>query len=327
MHYYVLPPQLPPLPDNPDPATGPLVLLQLSPMSRWPPDQVISVPVSVSNPFFSARRITQLGLQFADFFVEGFDWSCDVEPRTTKAALPVALYVPPFTGPLTFSACYHAEEMNPSQGWQDAGDWEMEQPLLTISSAPRYDAFFTRSNAPVDYSLGNSVEAALRQWGFEPATVGQPERASEEDAPRLARDKITAAQAVVALATPRLVNPDDGTWRAFEWLYAEGAIAYAQSKPLLILRQVGVELASFLTALISRGEALHVEFDGPSDVVDRVYSALPAFRQQVSTHRASRGGGWLPYVGVFGLGALTAVAGGRMLANHRLRQNPPAPLA
>lgn len=181
----------------------------------------------------------------------------DIGPRSSVALGQVSLQLPlTATGVRPLEVRYRAARLVSGASWELPQDWATTPTPVAVGAGRRWRVFLSRSLAPVDRPLGNSVATILGDWGLDADTVDEPALDSAE----LIRARIAQADAVVVLATPRLFDPYTHTFRTPSWLQAETGIAWAQEKPFVVIREHGVVLDGLIGELVQRGHAMCVDF-------------------------------------------------------------------
>lgn len=172
--------------------------------------------------------------------------------------------------------------------WQDQGEVETTSPfLLNIFPLPRYNVFVSRSFDIADQAVCEPFIEALNRWGLGSLHPYNLPRISDELLLDALKSDIRAADAVVAIATPRYPDALTGLWRTMEWLHGETGIAFGMNKPLLILQHSNVQLTGLPGYLSQYGNIPSVLFDNNNipEAVQRLERLLPGFREWIVQHQ------------------------------------------
>lgn len=172
--------------------------------------------------------------------------------------------------------------------WVDQGELETDRPCsINIFALPWYRVFVSRSIDPADGSIYGPLETVLRQWGFNLTTVGVPQPVNETQVLPLLRQGVRQADAVIAIATPRIMNAMTGLWHTLEWLHGETGVAFGANKAMLILRDSRTQLTALPGYLAQHGDVPMVEFDpyNMDDATDRLSRMMLPFREWIATKR------------------------------------------
>jgi hypothetical protein len=123
----------------------------------------------------------------------------------------------------------------------------------------------------------------IEEWGFETKTVGIEVNVPDTYVPTGIRQEILAANAVIAILMPRILNSITNLWKTLEWAHDEIGITYGVDKPLLILKDSRVEPGGLPSLLMQRGQTLFLEYDPDNLNQLRCQLALlmPGFRQWI----------------------------------------------
>lgn len=172
--------------------------------------------------------------------------------------------------------------------WLGLGSYESDrQYFIGVYPTPFYRVFVSRGLSIEDRAIGDPIAEMVREWGFETATLGIEVQVSEEQVSMEARQQIRAADAMIAIATPRFMDALTGLWRTFEWYHDEVGIGFGIDRPLLILKDRRVVLGGLPSYLVSYQQALSIEFD-PYNLDDtrvNISAVMPAFREWIETGR------------------------------------------
>jgi hypothetical protein len=123
----------------------------------------------------------------------------------------------------------------------------------------------------------------IEEWGFETKTVGIEVNVPDTYVPTGIRQEILAANAVIAILMPRILDSITNLWKTLEWAHDEIGITYGVDKPLLILKDSRVEPGGLPSLLMQRGQTLFLEYDPDNLNQLRCQLALlmPGFRQWI----------------------------------------------
>lgn len=210
-----------------------------------------------------------------------------VPPRTNKFLGNVNLLLPQnVVGRKIFRLKYRMYEY--TNDWVDLGFHEPDKRyFISIYPKPFYTVFVSRGLRIEDRAIGDPIGQMVKEWGFETVTVGIEIKVPEEQVPSQVREKISRADAVLVIATPRYMDALTGVWRTLEWIHDEVGIAFGINKPLLILKDRGVSVGGLPSYLGELKQAPLIEFD--PDNLDELrigFSAImPGFREWIEDER------------------------------------------
>ena len=154
----------------------------------------------------------------------------------------------------------------------------------------RYRIFVSRSARNEDRPLGDFIAQRIQQWNIETRTIGIEVLATRNDTARRLREEITNADGIIAIATPRNYDQITRTWRTLEWLHGESGIAYGINKPLLIIREVTVQLEGlpkYLTSFDNK-PIIHFTSNNLKNLIYQIDSYMPYYRESVNKERVDR---------------------------------------
>lgn len=152
--------------------------------------------------------------------------------------------------------------------------------VINVFSTPVYRIFLSRGLRPEDMAVGNVIERMLREWGCDPVTVGINVKVPDSQVASEVLNQIQNSAGLIAIATPRIKEFSTQFRYTLEWLHGEAAMAYAKSKPILILKDKTVRLGGLPSYLSPQ---LVVEFD-PLDLADlqaKLSFIMPRFRAAI----------------------------------------------
>jgi hypothetical protein len=152
--------------------------------------------------------------------------------------------------------------------------------ILNIFKTPVYKVFLSRGIRFEDTIVGDPIAQMLREWGLDPVTVGINILAPARLTPKIIDFEIKNSTGLVAIATPRTLDPSTYTYKTLEWLHGETGMAFARQKPILILRDRTVNLGGLPSYLPPNTQ---LEFD-PYDLNELMYKlsvAIPWFRESI----------------------------------------------
>lgn len=169
---------------------------------------------------------------------------------------------------------------------------DTENYFLEISSKreianSRYTVFVSRGLSPQDRVIGDFIAYNIRRWNFITRTVGIEVQATDNEASEKIKEEIKNANALIAIATPRNFNQINKKWTTFDWLPSEYGIGYGIDKPLLIIREDGVELTALPKYTSKYGGAFLITFSRNNrlQIIDEINKLMPIFRESIKTDR------------------------------------------
>jgi hypothetical protein len=89
----------------------------------------------------------------------------------------------------------------------------------------------------------------IREWGLFPITVGINISAPEFLTNEIINSEIQNSAGLIAIATPGILDENNHTYKTLEWLHSETGLAYAQHKPIMILKDRSVNLGGRVSIL------------------------------------------------------------------------------
>lgn len=89
----------------------------------------------------------------------------------------------------------------------------------------------------------------IREWGLFPITVGINISAPEFLTNEIINSEIQNSAGLIAIATPGILDENNHTYKTLEWLHSETGLAYAQHKPIMILKDRSVNLGGLASYL------------------------------------------------------------------------------
>jgi hypothetical protein len=131
-------------------------------------------------------------------------------------------------------------------------DWDPQ--IFQITPQPIFRAFISRSVRENEEKIPNYISQLIKNWGFEPFTVGiEPlkKQYTEEELTQTIKSEIEKADIVFAIATKRdrLLNILQS--KTFEWLQSEIGIAFSKEKQILVLVEKGVDLSGLASIKVA----------------------------------------------------------------------------
>ncbi len=231
--------------------------------------------------------VSDLLVEF-DFETYNFETTSGrVPPKTNKFLGNVDLLLPQnIVGRKIFRLKYRMYEY--TNDWVDLGFHESDKRyFISLYPRPFYTVFVSRGLRIEDRAIGDPIGQMVKEWGFETVTVGIETKVPEEQVPSQVKEKISRADAVLAIATPRYMDALTGVWRTLEWIHDEVGIAFGINKPLLILKDRGVSVGGLPSYLGELKQAPLIEFD-PDNLNELrigLSAIMPGFREWIEDER------------------------------------------
>ena len=173
----------------------------------------------------------------------------------------------------------------------------------------RYIAFVSRGLSEEDRIVGDTISNRIRQWNFEPKTVGIEVSASDRHASSIIRNEIRMADILFAIATPRNYDYVYKTWRTLEWLQAEVGIAYGINKPLILIQEESVALTALPKYLTDYGDIPWIKYKRGqiNRILGILDSYMPYFREAIKKDKVNEFFSNCFKIGVLGLASIKAI--------------------
>lgn len=155
---------------------------------------------------------------------------------------------------------------------------------LNVFVKPIYRVFLSRGIRFEDKIIGNPIAQMIREWGLFPITVGINVSAPSSLTNEIINSQIQGSDGLIAIATPRILDQNTYTYKTLEWLHSETGMAYAQRKPILILKDRNVNLGGLASYLNPNTQ---LEFD-PTNLDELKAILSPAmlwFRDSIEKQR------------------------------------------
>ena len=151
----------------------------------------------------------------------------------------------------------------------------------------KYTVFLSRGISSKDREIGDLIAYNIRRWNFITRTIGIEVKATDDEATEKIKNEIKNANALIAIATPRNFNQRNQTWTTLDWLQSEFGIGYGIDKPLLIMRENGVELTALPKYSSKYGGAFLISFsrNNQLQIVEEINKLMPIFRESIKTDR------------------------------------------
>jgi hypothetical protein len=92
---------------------------------------------------------------------------------------------------------------------------------LNIIATPIYRIFLSRGIGFEDRIVGDSIAQMIREWGLFPITVGINISAPEFLTNEIINSEIQNSAGLIAIATPRILDENNHTYKTLEWLHSE----------------------------------------------------------------------------------------------------------
>jgi hypothetical protein len=231
---------------------------------------------------------TECGIQFEFQTQINQRWPCqcsaEVQPGQAQFVGSSSFVLPStIAGTQLYRVLYRIWEWNQYiQQWQDLGPMETAFNYgINLFPQPFYRAFISRGIRPEDKLLGDQITEMVREWGFEPVTVGIEVQTDPNLLKEAIKNEIQQSHCLIAIATPRSLDALTGLWRTLEWLPSEVGIAFGRDKPILVIRENSVALGG----LPGEFRDFTLEFN-PFDMQDlkaRMGTVMPGFRDWIAT--------------------------------------------
>jgi hypothetical protein len=180
---------------------------------------------------------------------------------------------------------YHMYEFGDYK-WDNLGYYYSDSYYYAINvyPTPFYRVFISRRSNIEDRALTDPIVQTIREGGFETVSIGNERKVANDKIPQAIREEIRNAEAVVAIATLRHLDALNSLWRTFEELYSETGIRYGFNKPLLILKQGGVNLKG-LPCYLNPEKYPIIEFDplNIDELKKKLIGIIPRFREYIAS--------------------------------------------
>jgi len=258
--------------------------------STYQPGNTVRVDFWVENTGETVLFASEMGLQL-EFQKEKnlfYQQECAVQiaPRAIEHVTSLIFDIPrTVAGILRYAITYHLWEYSQSgKAWQDLGpSWEERRWYMKVLPVPYYRAFVSRGLPPGDRLVGDQIIEMVQEWGFETYTAGIDELVDTAELACEIRERIVGSDCLVAIATPRYLDALGGYWRTLEWLHGETGIAFGVSRPMLVLRDQGVQVGGLPGEL----KRLSVAYDplNLENLKQRLGGIMPGFRDWVASKR------------------------------------------
>jgi hypothetical protein len=291
---------------------------------KWSFDKPTYAPGENASVSFWLDNKSGVHLHLSDLKM-GFDFGpYDLQPvggmvapmKTTflgriKLTLPLDI-----VGQTRFTLSYRLHVYDHEENaWIDYGPYYVDDPYsIAIYPQPLRRVFVSRGLWMDDRAIGDPIAEMIREWGFDTVTVGIEVQCSETEVPAVVRNCIRAADAVIAVATPRFEDSLTGLWKTLEWCHGEVGIAFGIEKPLLILKDSRISVGGLPSYLAAAGGNFVFEFDAFNldSLKQQLARIMPDLRDWISDRRRREFFGTLGKIAVGGLavvGAATLIGG------------------
>lgn len=209
-----------------------------------------------------------------------------------------------------FSFEYRVQEYV-NNNWVDLGIYRTDtQYFINIYPKPFYKVFVSRGLRIEDRAVGDPIAEMIREWGFSTITIGIEINVPENQIADQIKTEIKNSDAVIVIATPRILDSLTGFWKTLEWAHDEIGIAFGVDKPLLIIKDRNVTLGGLPSYLSTNNKAPSIEFDqyNLNDLKLQLSSIMPSFREWVTTKRGQQFNNDLKDLIVGGLAIIGGIA-------------------
>jgi hypothetical protein len=237
-----------------------------------------------------------------------------VPPRKNAFMGHVNLLIPESViGRQIFRIKYRIQEQIDNT-WVDLGYYPSDkQYFLSVYPRPLYRVFVSRGLRTEDKIVGDPIAEMIREWGFETSTVGIEVQVPEEQVAAQVRGKISNADAVIAIVTPRYMDALTGLWRTLEWAHGEVGITFGVDKPLLILKDKSVSINGLPSYLSEFEQVPLIDFDAYNldELRFGLSAIMPGFRDWIENKRRQE---FFTALGKIVVGGLAVIGGVAVLS-------------
>ncbi len=177
---------------------------------------------------------------------------------------------------------------------------------INVFPLPLYQAFLSRSIRTGDRLLGDEIAEVIRDWGFDPVTVGIEVIVNDQSQLEgVVRQEVLQSDCLIAIATPRTLDDLTGLWHTLEWLHGEYGIAFGVDKPILILKENSVALGG----LPGQFHEFVIDFNqfDIQNLKTQLAIVMPSFRQSIADKRNQE---FIKALGKVALGGLAVIGVG-----------------
>jgi hypothetical protein len=122
-------------------------------------------------------------------------------------------------GPIEFTIRYKVFELRNGQ-WIDYPLRCSRKYMLNIFVTPVYKLFLSRGTHFEDRQVGDQIAQMIREWGFDPVTVGIDIDVPDNQVNSCIDFEIQNSCGLIAIATPRVLDYYTQTYRTLEWLHS-----------------------------------------------------------------------------------------------------------
>lgn len=152
---------------------------------------------------------------------------------------------------------------------------------FSIIHTPRFRAFISRSNKQKDCPVVETILRIIKQWGFSTHTVGINECEYDiNNAPERIKSEIGKADCIFAIASPRDYVALS-KFRTLTWLDNEVAIAFAYSKPIILVAQDNILLDGLIAT--NKIPTIKYSLENFDTFLGILNYSMPIIRQHLST--------------------------------------------